>query len=72
MNNLQKRRNNMVKKARRNLGRNMKRLKSVMRSPRSPTTRGNHLKNLARRGTPSPVSHRLTPVRSWFKAFRRL
>ena len=71
MNNLQKRRNNLVKKAKRNLGRNMMRLKPVMRSPRSPRTRGNHLKNIGRRGTPSPVSHRLTPVRSWFKVFGR-
>ena len=65
MTSLQARRNAAVAEARRKLGKNMMRLKSVMR------TRRNTLLSIGNR-TPSPVSHRLTPVRQWrLKVFRR-
>jgi len=67
---IQQRRNEAVRLAKIQLGRNMKRLKRVMRTPSPKMTRANHLKNFARRQTPSPVSHPLTPARVWFKGFR--
>lgn len=67
---IQERRNEAVRLAKIQLGRNMKRLKSVMRSPSPKKTRANHLKNFARRPSPSPVSHPLTPARAWLKVLR--
>lgn len=71
-NSLQARRNAVVRDAKRKLGQNMKRLKSVMRSPSPRKTRANYLKNFAQRPSPSPVSHPLSPGRfSWLRALRR-
>ena len=67
---IQQRRNEAVRLAKIQLGRNMKRLKRVMRTPSPKMTRANHLKNFARRQTPSPVSHPLTPPRVWLKVLR--
>ena len=70
-NSIQTRRNAIVRAARKQLGRNMMRLKSVMRTPSPRKSRANHLKNFAQRPSPSPVSHRLTPKRNWLRVFRR-